>query len=291
MRESRVRWLAVLVLLSIPGAVMAQSGPPVAFAGCGEVVTIATHAGSTTRYAFVPGLRAPARETPIAMVMLVGGSGYLDLDDTGCPRLLNRNSLLRMRPLLHAAGIASALVDAPSDRRTDEGLGGFRIAAAHADDLGKVIADVRARNGGAVWVLGHSRGTISAVNAAARLAGPSAADGVVLISAMMAGNNKGRPSWVAQTVFSVDLGAIQVPLLVVGHAADSCVRSPSALMGDITAKTHAARRQVAEVSGGPFDPGRPASVTACDVRQPHDFVDQESELAAGILRFVRGGSY
>jgi hypothetical protein len=34
-----------------------------------------------------------------------------------------------------------------------------------------------------------------------------------------------------------------------------------------------------------------ANVAACEVHEPHDFTGQESEIAAGIARFMRGGSY
>lgn len=266
---------------------MAVAQPHVApTAGCGDVAAIAGHGGTTTRYAF-----APAQGAKFALVMMVGGGGYLDLDDKGCAQRLNRNSLVRMLPLLHAAGIATALVDAPSDMQSDEGLGGFRIASGHADDLGKVIADVRARTRGAVWIVGHSRGTISAANAAASLTGDSAVDGVVLMSAMIEGDSRARKPWVAQTVFSVSLEAIKAPVLVIGHAADNCVRSPPGLMGNITAKTHGARQQLVVVTGGPGIPGRLPSVSGCEVNEPHDFVGQEAEIAAGIARFIRGGSY
>jgi hypothetical protein len=33
------------------------------------------------------------------------------------------------------------------------------------------------------------------------------------------------------------------------------------------------------------------NLAACEVREPHDFVDQEAEVAAGTIRFIRGGSF
>ena len=92
-------------------------------------------------------------------------------------------------------------------------------------------------------------------------------------------------------MFDVRLEAVEMPVLVVEHAADNCVRSPPELMSNITVRTRGAREQVASVGGGPINPGRSPSLPACEVREPHDFVDQESEVAAGILRFIRGGSY
>ncbi len=94
------------------------------------------------------------------------------LDAKGCARKLEGNSLVRSRDLFHAAGFVTALVDAPSDHRGEDGLGGFRLSAQHADDIGKVIAEVRARTSLPVWLVGTSRGAISAANAASRLTGP-----------------------------------------------------------------------------------------------------------------------
>jgi hypothetical protein len=196
-----------------------------------------------------------------------------------------------MRPFFHAAGFVTALVDAPSDQRGEDGLAGFRTAPGHAEDLGRVIADLRTRTKGPVWLLGHSRGTISAANAAARLAGPAAPDGLVLLSPMMVGEASRRRNFVAQTVFDPPLGAIAMPVLVIGHEADNCVRSPARQIGEITARTRSPRRQSVVLTGGPIAPGRAPNIGDCGPGEPHDFVAQEAELAAGILRFVVGGVY
>ena len=256
---------------------------------CGQVVTIPTHGGTTTRYALARPEGSPARDSPIALVLLVGDEGHLDLDDKGRPRALEGNSLVRSLPDFHAAGFATALVDAPSDHLGDDGLAGFRIAEQHADDLGNVIADVRARTKGPVWVVGTSRGTISAVNAASRLSGASAPDGLVLTSAVTSGGTGRYKPWAAQTVFDLRLEAIRMPVLVVGHAADKCLRSPASHMGDITDRTNGSREQVVTVTGGPGSAASGADV--CEGRAPHGFIEQEAAIAAGIARFIRGGSY
>lgn len=142
----------------------------------------------------------------------------------------------------------------------------------------------------AVWVVGTSRGSISAVNAAARLSGAFAPDEIVLTSALMSGDSTATKKWVAHTVFDLPLEHIRLPLLVVGHAADKCIRSPADLMGRIVARTQGVRQQVVTVTAGPGHPV-PSSVNACEGRAPHGFVEQEAEVAAGIARFVRGGRY
>lgn len=274
--------IALLLLMTASAASHAQSDR-----ACGELVTIETHDRTTTRYALAHPASIPAPENRVALVLLAGGGGHIDLDDKGCPRALTGNSLIRQLPDFHAAGFITALVDAPSDYPGEDGLAGFRIEAQHADDLGRIIADVRERTKASVWLAGTSRGSISAANAAARLSGPAAPDGLVLTSVLMSGGKKG---WVTQTVFNLPLESIRMPVLIVGHADDKCIRSPAKQMESVATRTHSVRQQVVTVTGGPGYAGLP-SVEACAGRAPHGYVDQETEVAAGMAHFIRGGRY
>ena len=277
-------------LLLVTTVGLAQTRPAPESSRCGEVLMIQTHDNSTTRYAFMPPSTADVQGAPITLVLLPGGSGHVDLDANGCPRGLKGNSLVRSIPLFNAAGFGTALVDAPSDFQGADGLAGFRTAAPHAQDIGRVVADLRNRTRGLVWVVGTSRGSISASNAAARLSGAEMPDGIVLTSAVMSGQMAAKKAWVAQTVFDLPLENIRLPLLVIGHAADQCVRSPSDVMHKIVERTSAIRQQVVKVVGGSSD-GGPPGLAACEGRTPHGFMGQEAEVAGGIARFVRGGSY
>ena len=278
-----------LARLYLAAAVCAFATP--AAAACGEVVTLAAHGTSKLPYSLaLPAASAPGKG--IALVLLPGGGGHVDLDAQGCARNLKGNSLVRSRDLFHGHGFATALVDAPSDHRGGDGLGGFRLSAQHAAGLGKVIADVRRRTSLPVWLVGTSRGTISAVNAAVRLAGGEAPDGLVLTSPVTSGRAGGQKAWVVQTVFGVRLEDIKMPVLVVAHAADACIRTPPGLAPGILARTGAAREQSVRVTGGPRGSARrEASVDACGGSSPHGFIGQEADVAAGIARFVRGGTY
>jgi hypothetical protein len=204
--------------------------------------------------------------------------------------MLMGNSLVRSIPIFHELGFATALVDSPSDYAGGDGLASFRTDARHAQDLGKVIADVRARTKAAVWLIGTSRGAISAVNAASRLSGSSAPDGLVLTSAVTSGNSRAKRAWATQSVFDLPLEEIRLPLLVVGHEADTCAQSPAKLMSNITERTNGAREQIVLVTGGPGGSGLSAA-EACEGRSPHGFIEQEREVAAGIARFIRDGKY
>jgi len=275
-------WLLAGLLAPV-GLAQAQPAP----GGCGEVALIDAQPGSTQRYAFQPPSGTAA---PVTFLLLPGGDGYPKLDAQGCALRLKGNWLVRSMHLFQAAGFGTALVDAPTGFQGEDGLGGYRIEARHAQDIGRVIADVRAKTRGAVWVLGTSRGAISAVNAASRLNGEAAPDGVVLSSSVVSGQLGARKPWVAHSVFDLPLENIRQPLLVMGHASDACIRSPAALMERITARTQGVREQVVTVTGGPGG-AHLSSVDACEGRSPHGFIEQEAEAAAGIARFVRGGRY
>jgi hypothetical protein len=251
---------------------------------CGNVVTLTTHGGTATRYA----LNAP-QGAKGALVLLAGGAGYLDLDEQGCPRRLKGNSLVRFQALFQRDGFATALVDAPSDYQGQDGLGAFRAQPAHAEDLGVVIADLRKRVPGPVWIIGTSRGAISAANAASRLAGAAAPDGVVLTSAVTVGTARGRKAWTAQTVHDAPLEEIRAPFLIVGHESDGCLRSPAGGMQGVFDRVRPAQRQRVLVQGGPG--GHRSGVEACEGRAPHGYLEQETEVTAGIVRFIRAGRY
>ncbi len=270
---------------AIAGTIFAQLSFAQDSKSCGERVELPGHGKAKLFYSF----KSPSNANAV-LVLLPGGSGFADLDASGCARKLMGNSLVRTRELIHARGFATALVDAPSNYRGADGLGGFRIAPQHAEDLGKIVADIRTRTKLPVWIIGTSRGSISAVNAASRLSGEQAPDGIVLTSPVTSGRTGGQKAWVAQTVFSVSLEAIKMPVLVVAHTNDSCIRTPPTLAATILARTNGTREQSVIVKGTNAPRG-PVSVDACEGKSPHGFIGQEQEVTDGIVRFIRGGSY
>ena len=283
-----IRHAATIAGLALGAATVFFAASPAAVAqsACGEVVALSTHDGTRAGYS----LAGMSKDATAVLVLLPGGGGFLDLDDNGCPRKLKGNSLVRKRPLFHGAGLVTALVDAPDDYHGTEGLGGFRIERDHAEDIGKVIADMRRRTKLPVWLVGTSRGAISAANAASRLKGEQAPDGLVLTSPVTSGREGAYKAWVAHSVFTTELDEIKMPVLVVVHEDDKCVRTPPRLGKRIIEKTNGSREQAVTVTGGPGWNGG-ESVKACIGKSPHGFIDQEDEVAAGIARFVRGGAY
>ncbi len=91
-------------------------------------------------------------------------------------------------------------------------------------------------------------------------------------------------------MFNADLVVIRQPTLLVGHAEDICIRAPASVMARVVSIIGTSRKQVVTVTGGPGGKG-PSGVEACEGRSPHGHLDQEAEVAAGIVRFVRRGAY
>ncbi|MDM4768248.1 hypothetical protein [Pelomonas sp. SE-A7] len=263
------RLAAILWLAALPAAQAA---------GCGEPRSLPVR-GASLAYS----VAAPSREPAVTLVLLAGGSGHLKLDGQGCATALKGNSLVRAQPLLRELGFGTVLVDAPSDQQSGEdGLAGFRTDPRHAADLGQLIASLRQAHGGAVWLLGTSRGTISAANAASRLQGPAAPDGLVLSSIVSVGTALGRKGWTSQSVFDLDLSTIRQPVLLLGHADDACLRSPPGQMEEVLRRLGAQRKQAQRITGGPG-----ASGDACEGRSPHGFFGQDAEMVEAIRRFVQ----
>lgn len=264
--------------------VCALALPGLAMASCGERLTIATHDGTQMPYS----LAQPPDGVALrgAVVLLAGGDGHLKLDAQGCPKALGGNFLVRTAGLFRDAGYVTALVDVPSDHLGADGLAGFRNTEAHGADLGKVVADLRRRAKGRVWVIGTSRGTISAANVASRATGDAAPDGVVLSSALMQGTTGGLKPWTQQTVFDLSLTSIKVPALVIGHVHDRCFRSPPAEMPRLLAQLGSTRKQMITIEGGRAPTGQ-ASLAACEGRSPHGYVGQEPATVETIVRFMQ----
>jgi len=118
-----------------------------------------------------------------------------------------------------------------------------------------------------------------------RLTGTAEPDGLVVTSPVTSVNPGAYKPWVRQIVFSNDLDNIKIPVLVVVHAEDQCIRTPPVLGARIIRKTNGAREQAVTVTGGAGRVGD-ESVKACKGRSPHGFIGQEEEVAAGIARFT-----
>jgi len=245
------------------------------------VVDLAVRPGATLRYLAL----APAGPARAAVILFTGGQGVANIPDRPDPAWARGgNFLVRSRELFRGHGLYVAVVDAPSDRKGEGGLGSYRIAPGHAEDIAHAIADVRKRSPGVpVWLVGTSRGTISAANAAARLKAPRAADGLVLTSTLTAKapGRSPRPG-TAETVHDLDLGAIRVPVLLVYHRDDACYRTPPQDVPGLQRKLTGAPRTAAIAIAG----GDPPRSEPCEALAAHGFLGREAEAVKAIADWI-----
>jgi len=210
------------------------------------------------------------------VILLSGGDGNIRIDICGIN--VKRNYLVRQRIEFARQGFVVAIVDVPQDRHN---LYGFRASTEHAHDIGKVIAFLRARHPGLpLWLIGTSRGTVSAANAAARLHGAAGADGLVLTSSV----TRDRKDSIDQTLKDVDLSAITVPTYIVHNKRDQCEVTPLNLADDLLAKLSSVKVKAFKAfSGGTMRPGS----DPCDLDSYHDFDGIEQKVVDNISAWVK----
>jgi len=250
-----VRLLIAISLLLSPAALMAE-----------DIVTLPTRGGVTQSYL----LSAPdAGKAQAVAILFPGAAGKVDLDREAARQVLDRgNFLVRSRRLLAAGGIPAAVMDAPSDQPNgmeDE----FRLGAAHAEDIAKVVTDLKSRFPGLpVFLVGTSRGTISAAAAGSRL--DKAVGGVVLTATLFLAARR-QPG-----LSGFNFGSIPSPLLFVHHLNDGCAYTPYS-----SAKQLADRYPLVTVSGG-----MPPQSKPCEAMSEHGFLGREAGTVETIARWM-----
>lgn len=224
----RASSVAILALALLVSPALAQ-----------KVVDIPTRPGVTQRMIII----SPANPKA-AVVLFSGGLGGLQIFPNGSFKLSEKNFLVRTRQLFADQGLLVALVDAPSDRQSPPYLGGFRQKPEHAADIKAVIAWLRQQSKVPVWLVGTSRGTVSAAFVATELAGHDGPDGIVLTSTILADDN-------SPPVPAMPLERIRIPVLVVHHEQDGCAFCPFTGVPSLMEKlANAPRKQVLSFKGG-----------------------------------------
>ena len=236
-----------------------------------EVINLQTRIGVTQSYL----LSMPDAGKPNTVAILFpGGLGKTDLQREATRAQLDRgNFLVRTRRLLAGTGIATAVVDAPSDQpggMEDD----FRLGTAHTEDIGKVVADLKTRFPGLpVFLVGTSRGTISAAAVGARLA--KEVDGVVLTATLFLATGR-RPG-----LSGFDFATITAPVLFVHHVNDGCTYTPYA-----SAKRVGERYALVSVSGGSPPQSKP-----CEAMSEHGFLGREAQTVDTIAKWMAKQPY
>jgi pimeloyl-ACP methyl ester carboxylesterase len=236
-----------------------------------EIVTLPTRDGVTQSYL----LAAPTDGTPQAIaVLFAGGGGTIRLRlEGGAPRVSSNNFLVRSRSEFVQRGTVAAVVDAPSDLQS--GMNDdFRASAAHLADMRVIVADLERRFPKTpVFLVGTSRGTISAAHVGREMG--SGVAGVVLTAAVyLASGPRSRQGGLGLSGF--DFASIRAPLLLVHHRQDGCATTPYD-----SARQLADRYPLISVSGGSAPVSRP-----CEALSEHGFLGREGATVEAIINWM-----
>lgn len=208
--------------------------------------------------------------------MFAGGDGGIQIASDGSIKR-SGNFLVRSRELFAAHGLAAAVFDAPSDRQSEPFLSNFRQTPEHLADIKGAIAWLRNELKLPVWVIGTSRGTLSAAHVATQLpragGGP---DGLVLTSSVLI-DRRERP------VPDMALQRINLPVLVVHHRLDSCRVCLFTDLPRLTDKLKHLKKTGTLVFDGGDNTGDP-----CGARAYHGYNGIEGDVVAKIAAWVLG---
>ena len=246
-------WAIVAICAAMMPAVLASR------AAAEESVALAPRAGVTEAM-----LVDPSEHATASVLLLPGGSGVL--------QDVKNNFLLRVRGRFSAAGFNVAVLDAPSDHSSGMDSN-YRASAEHAQDIAAAIRFLKQKSTVPVWLIGTSRGTVSAANAAVRLGAKDIA-GIVLTSSVWSGG-----------ISLVPIAQIAVPVLVVHNRDDGCRESPYLGVGaGMDALKAAPAKELITVSGG-NSRGSP-----CGGQSTHGFFGIEDQVVPPIIAWIKGRS-
>ena len=212
----------------------------------------------------------PTEGATATVLLLSGGSGGIGMRD-GQPR--SENFLIRSRDLFRAEGFNVALLGNPSDKRAMDDA--WRTSGMHRTDVAAVVQDIRAKGAGQpLWLIGTSRGTISA--AALAIAMPDQVAGVVL-TASVAGFN------VPAAVQRQPIEQLRMPVLVYHHREDACRITLAHDAEWIFKGLKQARvKKFWLVEGGENPSGNP-----CEALHWHGFIGMESRAVKDVGSWIR----
>jgi len=209
-----------------------------------------------------------------SVILLAGGTGVLDLGDDGRMGGMSQNHLVRTRQAYVRAGYAIFVPDMASDLK---GTQLYRFGAPHATDLAAVVTAARAV-GGPVFIIGTSRGAVSAVALFAKQTG-ALPDGLVISSGTLL--DHGRIPGAASVG---DLGSIRVPVLLLRHDSDGCASTPPGDADRFKAQLSAARSvEIVSFNGGGPQQGR---ADPCGPNHYHGFLGIEDQVVARTVAWM-----
>lgn len=239
--------------------------PAPLYAADGQLIRLDTRPGVTVPFFYIK--RADATAT---VVLLPGGAGVIGMKE-GVPT--SRNFLVRSRDHFAASRFNVAVVGKPSDMSELDYAA--RISPEHMEDLRRLTAHLKKETRLPVWLVGTSRGSVSAAAAAIAFGNEELA-GIVLTSSVTAAKKTGAVPY-------QNLAAIRIPVLVMHHERDECrVCVPGDAPEIIRGLENAPIRKLIYVSGGNKPQGDP-----CEALHWHGYIGMEKEAVDIISDWIR----
>lgn len=153
-----------------------------------------------------------------------------------------------------------------------------KLFAAHGFNLAQVLRAIRQRSPAPIWLVGTSRGIISATTAAIAKRDSSLVAGVVLTSSVT--NFKWRGAVPRK---ALDLITVPAPVLVMHHEQDACwVCRPQEAPLILKGLTHAPTKKLLMVNGGSGATGNP-----CETEHHHGYIGMVQEAVDLIANWVK----
>lgn len=204
------------------------------------------------------------------LVLLPGGAGGLGQIVDGKPS--SQNFLIRSRDHFADAGLNVAVLGRPSDKIELDYSD--RISREHMTDILAVVAHLKKDSGLPVWLVGTSRGTVSAT--AAAIAFQNQLAGIVLTSSVVSYKKTGA-------VPTQNLAAIHIPVLVVHHEKDSCkFCAPHEVPAILRGLTNSPLKKLVIVGEGDDPQGDP-----CEPLHYHGFIGAEKITVKHITDWIK----
>lgn len=195
--------------------------------------------------------------------LFTGGNGGFGKVVDGKPT--SRNFLARSVALFLADGFNVAIFGLPSDTPALDYSD--RVNEKHLADVRAALEFVRSKSPAPIWLVGTSRGTISATYVAIGSTGDPGIAGLVLTSSVTAYKKQGA-------VPTQNLAALKLPVLVVHHAKDACpICQPYEVDWIMKGLKNAAVKKSVLVTGGVNPSG-----DVCEALHYHGFIGQEKEV-------------
>jgi len=232
-----------------------------------KIVTIDTRQGVTMKLLLV----SAEAQTDKALIMFPGGNGYNPFSSRDGVISLGKNFLVRTAPDFAGKGFLVAVVDCPSDVQGMDDK--FRTSREHLYDISKAVDYLAGKGYTSIYLVGTSRGTISAASIGAELKHPDI-KGVILTSSM---NYSKFLRW-------IPLEKTPYPVLIVHNQDDGCNASPYDEASYMTRMFKKSPKvDFVGVSGGSSPQSGP-----CGPMSAHGYLGIEGEVIDKIVKWISG---